>query len=248
MALVTYARQGLFARRLFWDVARDPNLVGLWLLNETSGTTAYDRCTKNLINGTLTNTPTLDVALGNGFNGMTFSAASSQYVSLGSPSGLGFARTDPFSIICLATQNDNAAVKALISRFTSGGPNNQGWIFFFDAGEKLLFQFWRVGENINVTSNAALSTGTLIMPGCSYSGSGAASGVVLYNNGVAVADTDTTDTLTGTVDYTNATASIAAYDVNTGPHDGSIGLIAIFDAAKSAADFRRWASLAGLLA
>ena len=249
MPLTTFARPtSRNPQRLFWDILRDPNLVMLHLLNETSGTTAYDRCTRNNIDGTMVNTPTLGVALGNGFNGMTFAPASSEYINLGTPSGLAFNRTDPFSVVYLGKFNDDAENKIVVGR--QAGTGFGGWHFGLGTTELMRFQFVDNGDPspgvILVVSDAALATATLHMPGMSYSGSGAATGVVFYNNGAVVADTDSTDTMSTNPVYTATTAYIGAKAATPDSFwNGTLGLVAVFNAAKSANDFSRWAKLAG---
>lgn len=247
MALVTYNYLGSRARRLFWDLVWDPDLVALWCMNETGGGTVYDRCTKNIINGTVNAAPTYSVALSNGFYGLTFSASSSQYVSLGTPASMAFNRADAFSAIALLTVNDTAAIKVVVGR-RSNAATPQGWTMQLSATEVLTVVLVDSGGGtIQVDSNAALSTGTLIMPGFSYSGSGAATGITLYNNGASVADTDTTNTMTTDPSYTGVNASIAGRNDADLFFDGTIGMLAVFNAAKTAADFRRWAFIAGQL-
>ncbi len=248
MAVTTFATQTGGARRLFHDIVHHPNLVMLHMLNETTGTTTYDRCTKNAITGTTSGSPTLGASLGNGFSGMTFSAGSSQYVNLGTPSALAFNRTSPFSILVALSVNNTAVIKRIIGRVNAA--TGGGWFLQFSAAEVLRFAFigQTVANLIVVDANAASTTGALLLIGMSYSGSGAASGVTLYSAGAAIADTDTTDTMSDDPDYTGLSAGIGANLHALGSYyDGSIGLIAVFNVATAAVEYKRWAGLAGFL-
>lgn len=246
MSLVTYALQGARARSLYWDVIRDPDIVMFHVLNETNGTTAYDRCTRNIIDGTLVNTPTQGAALGNGFNGMTFSAASSEYITLGTPSALAFLDAGACSVVAVCSVNNTAAVKSIIGRRSSAG-NTPGWEFRFAADETLEYSLVDDSAGADtVGSDAALTTGTQLMVGFSKSGAGAAA-VTLYSAGIAVADTDDANAAAGDPTYTSIAACIGARNATDQFFDGSIGMIAVFNAAKTANDFKRWAYLASLL-
>lgn len=240
----SYALQGERAHRLFRDIIRDPDLAALWMLNESAGLVAYDRCTKNIINGTLVNTPTLGVDLGNGHKGMTFAAANTEGIALGTPPALAFNMADLFSVVAFASVNNTAATKAIVGR--SEQTSNEGWILFFSATEHLTLLFEDSGGGATViTSDAPLATGTVHMLGFSYAGSAAS--VRFYHNGAILASTITTDTMITDPNYTGIAAGIGHQNAASAFHDGSIGPVAVFSAAKTAQDFRRWAYQAGLL-
>ena len=216
------------------------------MMNEAGGGTVYDRCIQNALHGTVSGSPTYSVVLGNGFYGVTLAAASSQYASLGTPSSLAFTDAGAHAVVALLKVNDTAAVKTIIGRRSNAG-NTPGWEFRFATDETLEYVMCDdSGNQDRVGSDAALTAATLVMPGFSKSGAGAAA-VTLYNNGAAVADTDDANLCAGNPTYTGINASQGARNNADQFFDGTMGLIAVFNAAKTAADYRRWAYLAGQL-
>lgn len=156
-------------------------------------------------------------------------------------------RTDPLSAVALCNVNNTAAHKAIASYCSSAMVN--GWFFGIDSVESMWVRLSNsAGDLISVQSDVAVTTGALLMPGFSYSGSGAAAGVIEYLGGVAVAATALADGwASGTATYAGSTANIGAASGADRFFDGTLGIVAVFNAAKSANDFSRWARLAGLL-
>lgn len=246
MALTQYNRLGMIASALYRDLIRDPHLVGLWVLNEAGGGTFYDRCTLNVLPATVSGSPTYSVALGNGHYGCTLAAASSQYASLSTPSSLAFLDATAHAAVSVLKVSNTAAIKTIISRRSNAG-NTPGWEFRFAADETLEYVMCDdSGGQDRVGSDAALATATLVMPGFSKSGAGAAA-VTLYSGGTAVADTDDANACAGDPTYTGINASLGARNNADQFFDGTLGMTAVFSAAKTAADFRRWAVLGGFL-
>jgi hypothetical protein len=96
----SFNRQGARAAALFHDVLHDPNLVALLPLNEKSGATLYDRCTRYRLPGTAAGNPTYSKAIGSGFYGLDLDGIG-DYVSLGNAAALSFDRTSAFTLMAL---------------------------------------------------------------------------------------------------------------------------------------------------
>lgn len=237
------------ARELLKNLVTDPNLVTLHILNETTLATLKD-FGLNQLGLTLVNAPTKGVDIGNGFRGVTFSAASSQYGTFGAQNSLGTgllsARTDRLSAIAICNVNNTAAIKTLVSYCASNLTN--GWSLSIDSVESILVRLGNsAGDLMDMQSNAAVALATELLVGFSYSGSGSASGITLYKNGVAVAATALNDAWSsGLATYSGAVACIGACNAADRFYDGSIGLVAVFSATKTAIDHLRWADLAQL--
>ena len=102
MALVTYSRLGINARRLYWDIISHPNIQALWPMNEASGD-ILDRCVRNRLTGVAQGSGgTYGASLGNGFVGI--SLAASRIFQLGAVGPLNFERTDAFGGVTTALE------------------------------------------------------------------------------------------------------------------------------------------------
>lgn len=226
------------ARDLFHNLWIDPNLVDLFPLNEKSGT-IYGRSKTNRLTGTVSGNPTYGKAIAQGFVGLDFDGTGDYVVLSG---GLAFERTDTFSGLAVVTTDDVAADSVLV-----GKANTTGWYWGVDSSQRPFLTLTTAASGaIRVNANAALTVPTAYMIGFSYSGSGAAAGVLVYRNGLVEADTDATDTLAG--DIANAaSAQISGINGNNNLWSGDQSFVVLFNAVKTAQDFRRWASLGRFL-
>lgn len=208
--------------------AMKTSMVSWWELSEASG----DRADSHGTN-TLTDT-----------NTVTQAARPGRYLSLGDVAALSFDLDDAFSALAIVDPTVTL-VGSILSKWDSA--NARGWDWQIDGDRKphVILQNTASTNLIDVIANAALTNGTDVMLGFSYDGSEAASGVTLYRNGAADADTDTTDTLDATIDHDSA-AQIGAR-AGSQPFNGDIAFIAVFNAVKTAAEFRRYAAIGGFL-
>ena len=235
----TYNRLVGGASRLFRNIISDPDLVFFVPMNEASGS-ILDRCTKNIINGVVSGDPTYGKALANGFCGLDLDGTG-DYVDFGNAAALGFTYAAPWSILMVINPNISAD-GTLISKGAL-----PGWEILIWSTRTIAVFLRAAGGSIVVTSNAALTNGVPIMLMVTYSGSGAASGVTMYVNGAAYADTDTTDTLAGGVITNSSPVQIGVVGNTTRPFNGDIGFAAVFNAVKTAEDARRYAWLGRFL-
>lgn len=233
------------AAALAYNLKVDPDLVALWMMNEQSGI-IIERCTKNRLNSASVNgAPTYSATLGD-FWGLSDAAV---WLGFGNQASLAFERTDAFSV--LAIISPDAANGVIIGQYhTSATP--RGWMFFQgnDAAGNRRGQVDLEFQNANriyVYTDVDYAVSTAVMVGFSYSGSGAASGVIFYRNGAVDASSVLADTLGANSIVSTAPANIGAFDNGTYIWNGKIGPIAVFNAAKTAADFKRWAGLGGFL-
>lgn len=249
MAATTFQKNGPGWGALYEAIKAHPNWVMLWRLNELTGEPIIEvNVAKSAaITAALNGSPTRGVSLGNGLYGMTFASASAHRVSLGVVSALGFLSNSPFSVLSFDNVTNDANAKYLVSR-EGESAGHFGWALRFDSDEKLRFILGAPGAGaIQVTSAAALTAGALINPGVSYSGSGAASGVLMYKNGTAISTTTVADNLTGDPVYTAVVAYIGASELAlTETFAGTKGPGALFDAALPASDFADFAHLVHL--
>ena len=121
------------------------NLVAYWKFNEGSGTSLGD-ATGNGNTGTLANSPTWTTGVGPENGGLTFSSASSQYVTVGTPADLNI--TGTFSVMWWFKTTTTAIE------------------FFWD---KASYQSWvqtanihsRINQNIQSVSSPTVNDGAL---------------------------------------------------------------------------------------
>lgn len=228
--------------RLFEALIHSPNLVALWVMNESSGGTLYEKG-PNRLNATVNGNPTYAKAIGD-LRGMDFDGTG-DYASIGNVASLDFERTQAFSGLCIINPNVSAIGSIVSKRLSSG--TLRGWDWQLSAGRvPILILRNDTGNQIVVTSNAALVNGTTYHLGFSYSGSSAASGVILYKDGAADADTDTENTLAATM-VAAGVASIGRRNDADQDVNGDVGMLALWDRAVRAAEYRKFAWLAGQL-
>lgn len=231
------------AKVLFQQLIFSPNLAYLAMMTEKSGI-IHDWCLVNRLEGAVSGNPTYTKAIGPCW-GLDFDGTG-DFVTLGNVPALDFERTEAFSGLCVINPNVSAIGSIISKRLSTG--TLRGWDWHLTAGRvpALILQN-AVGNRIEVRANAAIANGTATMLGFTYSGSSAASGVLLYDNGAPVADTDTENTLSATM-VAAGLASIGARNASDQQMNGDVGCLALWDGrAVSAQEVRLYASLAGFL-
>lgn len=213
---------------------------------ETAGGVLKDH-SPNRYHGTLVGSPTQGVALTGGFRGVALDGAS-QYVTFGDLANLSFERTGAFSGVCVLNPNVSAN-GVLIGKMN--GLAAVGWLWGI-LSTRAPFLDLQVTDTTNeclVTSNTVLTNGTAVMIGFSKAaGTGAASEVAHYINGVAVADTDIINSLaSGSLDNAVGVVIGATVAPDTYLNANAVGLLAMFNEAKTAQFFRTLAAISGFL-
>lgn len=239
----TFNRLGPAARQLFHDLIHDPNLVGLWVMNEAGGGTILDRCTLNRLDGTVTGNPAYSKAIGSGFYGLDFDGTGDT-VNLGHVEALNFERTDTFSTVTIVNPNISAEGE-IIGQYDSL-VDLPGWVFGMNASRQIFLRLSSAAGNVlEVRGGTALTNGTAYQVGFSYAATSAPADIILYVNGAAETPTTVSNTLSASiVTPAGVLARIGANSSQTADEfNGDIGILAVFNAVKTAADFRRWAFL-----
>lgn len=241
-AVIPARSLGTPARRLFEDLVYDPDLQLLLPCNEASGS-LVDRCVRNQLTATVTGAPVYDADLGRGFRGVTLNGTTDSF-SLGSV--FSYEYTQAFSLLAVV-KPAVGSIQTVYAKEDSG--ITRGIFWYIDASGNLVFNEMNSNTNlITVSGPAAMASATQYVISVSYTGSGLASGVTQYKNGAALAPTVVSDTLGAATIINSAPARIGAR--GTSPnlwYSGSIAMVALFNAAKSAADHRRWAAMAGVI-
>ena len=146
------------------------------------------------------NVPGYTLFPGNSFsvNSLVFDAASSQYAAVGNVAPTQFDRLSTFSLVC---QFKSAAVglQTLMGKREDGG-TNRGYQFLLDGG-KLRARLVNNGgsDEIDVITDNTFNDGIFHQAVLVYSGSGTAAGVTIFVDGLPVATTTVSDTLTATI-------------------------------------------------
>ena len=221
--------------------------VAYWNMTESSGNAA-DSAGSNTLTAMNTPTTLFGVVLPEPYDayGMYFPGLTSSYISLGNTSALGFTQTTPFSILAVTTQTADVSA-TIINKFYASGDN--GWLLQLLSGGNLGKTWFvlkeKTGSQITVLGSTSRSLGTSYMVGVSYDGSNLNTGLVCYNNGTSDVGAQAGGPL-GPVPTNSRAACIGVLDSgNSSPFQGGIGLVAVFNSAKTAIDFRRWATLGG---
>jgi len=213
------------AGRYAWEVIKDTP-IAYWRLGEASGTIANDSV--GGYNGTYTNTPTLDVtgAIDHTDTAVTFASASNEYVAMGDV--LDFEYDDPFSVSCWFNTTATATYYVIVAKQGSVSPF-AGYSIYQDDNQYIGFTHvnTRFTNDIEVRTNTTYNDGKWHHLVTTYDGSSAASGVIIYVDGDAVATTTVGDTLTGST--VNASPfQIASRNGADYPWNGSLDEVAVY--------------------
>lgn len=232
---------GPAARDLIRDLRRDPNLLVLYVFNERGSTYVYDRCSRNRLNLTQSGGVTFGGTLGS-MRCVTLDG-SNDYLSAGNQSALDVLHSTSVSYLAIA-QQDAGTTGILASKFDSGA--DKGHAFYILNSAKTFYVLKSgTGAAIEVVSSSGRSTGVPYMLGVAYGGTSAASGVAAYVNGAVDTLTVSTDSI-GTATANTAAFCVGASDPGKSGgtyFPGKVSLFAMFDAKKTATDYKRWASL-----
>lgn len=165
------------------------------------------------------------------------------YISCGTATETAFdATTDAFSVEAyVSSTNVPTGTEILVSRIDIGETNDPGWKLWTDANDYLQFTINdSAGGVLNVRSTTATITdGEWHHVAVTYDGSTNASGVNLYIDGVGVAKTTVTDTLTGTALPASANLMFGAEDNNDAPanfFDGKITDVRIWNTERTSTE------------
>ena len=160
------------------------DLEGYWRLGETSGTTANDSSSGGN-NGTLVNTPTLNVAalqVSEPSNkAMTFTSASSEYVTMGNV--LDKEKTDAFSVEFLVKfASLPGAFQAIVGKRLA---SSTGWELQITTANQIQFLFQGTASDQSSSGGTpALTAGAVHHIVATNDGSGSHTGMKIYMDGI----------------------------------------------------------------
>lgn len=216
--------------------------VGYWRLGEASGTVATD-IGSGLNDGTYTNTPTLGAygaLVSDDDKAVTFTNANSEYTTMGDVLDITYDATFSFSIWFKSTYT--ATTQTLMGKMDHASPF-RGYELRTETTGAFAF-FIRYSESTNDrilvrTTATGFTDGAWHNVVATYDGSGAASGVSIYVDGVNEALTVATDNL-----GTNSLATAVSFNVgarnDSGEYfDGTLDEAAYFDTELTAKNVAR---------
>jgi hypothetical protein len=159
------------------------------------------------------------------------------YLGTNSASGLlNFDWFSPFSGYTEINPLGTTLNQYILSKGFSG---SVGWFWWLNSFGQPEVVMQSSASTIKRTSTTVVTAGTAYNLGFSYDGSGTPGGITLYRNG-AVDTSTTTGTSLGSRTIQNATQVWIGYAAVA-----DIGLTTVFNSAKTAIDFRRWATEGG---
>jgi hypothetical protein len=195
---------------------------------------------------TATNTPTtlpLGVILPEPFDayGARFDGTANR-LNLGNPASLNVERTTPQAGLVILNTAGSPSSQSVITKIATGV---SGWKFTLLNN----FPHWRFTnaagtQTMYRTGGAAVTSGTPAMLGWTKDNAGSAPDI--YMNG-ALSNGATGNTWVDAASATVPTAFIGGNVDGTEYYTGDMGLVAVFNTAKTAIDFRRWATEGGFL-
>jgi hypothetical protein len=223
-------------------------LTSWWDMTEASGN-AVASVGANL---TQVNSPTTSpgVILPDPYDayGVHFDGAVGTYINFGNLSALNFDARSPFSLLVVG--NEWASPASEWTLFSKCANNISGWkldllpgpapaIFFFNSNTGSIF--------VNCQASTTVTNGTPFMLGSAWNGALAANtDIQLFLNGTECSYGTRSVTTTGAIAMANGwDVNIGRMASNGGYWPSDVGLVAVFNAQKTAADFRRWATLGG---
>lgn len=174
-------------------------------LAQTSGTVVKDAIHSDDM--TATNI-TWGAVAGLGAGAATFDGSTSSISGPDSDSSMEFTGSTPFSVALWFCQTAQSALQPLIGNMELLPPN-AGWEIAL-VNNTIQFQMvsnYALGDYLAVTTAGAVTTGVPYFLAMTYDGSGHASGVSIYLNGVALPLTILQDTLTGSAATTGSSGT-----------------------------------------
>ena len=191
-------------------VGLDSGLVGYWSFDgpDMAGDTAYDRSGSSPANnGTLTNGPVR--ALGKIGQALEFDG-SDDYVDIANESNFDFERTQPFSYsLWTKPKAGDTSISLALGKILDSG-NFTGWALLtnydYSSNTEVAGRLAVALVNISGTTNAiGIEADSKINDGgwhhytVTYDGSSFASGIKIYEDGISLALTVASDSLTGSI-------------------------------------------------
>lgn len=154
---------------------------------------------------------------------------------------LSFPEPAPFSVVSVVNPSALTSTRGIYTRldFTTGNTKREIW-FAHDATLKLFCRLYdeSAGAYIGRKSAVSLSNGTTYMLSMTYSGSGAASGIKLYNGSTQVDNANDSSgvyvAMENTATLSRIGNDIAASGSGENWWSGSMGLVAVFSAELTA--------------
>jgi hypothetical protein len=214
-------------------------LVGYWNFDDGAGTNANDASDQNN-DGTLTTMdPNTDWVSGKAGNGGALDFdGSDDYVSVTNETNFDFERTDSFSMFVWINQ-DASADNTIVGKMSDTAPNTGFEIrTTSDKIRAILRNDNSPANQIIVDSTSAISSSQWYHVGFTYDGSSAASGVIVYIDGVAETPSVVSDTLSATILH-NLNFTIGNRSDGTGAvWNGKIDEVRVYNRALSAAEIR----------
>lgn len=230
-----------FLSELF-DICGDTRL--LWLPSGGDTTTSTDAS----LNGrTVTYNATVASQIGQLGYGHTVSFdGSTDYGSVADADGLSFGDgTDDnsFSVIVLAKVTDTATSRVFAAKYSSAA-NQREWEFRLTTGDVLAMTLYDESTDVAPLrlSSSAITQGQWTMYGGTYDGTGgstAANGMVLYQNGVAIASAATNNASYVAMENGSGPVGIGAENTDGTPANyfsGDMALVAVVAKALTATE------------
>ncbi len=242
LLLVLSAAPFLAAQTQFSTDLLALNPVGYWPLHGNANDASNRGSNGTIVNG-LTFTGIVN-PLGVAANpAAVFASAYRQFVSVPANGSFDFDAHQPGSVLAWI-RTSNQGVEAMVIAGKFNPVNNTGWVFAVDngdvaaprgSGRLLLFCAAAGKEVLVVESTSSVNDGGWHFVVATYDGSGTASGVHLYIDGVAAATTTGVDALGSNSLVNTSPFTIGGLTDPSAPFEGNINEVAILPIALTPA-------------
>lgn len=237
MAFNTVGPRG---RALFRELQRDPSLLALWPLNETTGT-IYDRCRATGAHSAASvGTPLYSQTGISGFQGIRFrnlpaaqfTAASTEYLSIADNSSLSVEAQD-FSFSCWV-YSDSFGTDRMVAAKDSNSAGNREWhLIYSSSASRWVMRLQNSTTNLlTLVAIAAGAPATATWYHLTVTYTTATRAAALYVN----AGTPATGTASGDITASGAPFTIGAFGNTGSPWNGRIAAAGFWKKVLSAAE------------
>ena len=209
-----------------YSLQAEEGMVGLWHLDESSGTNAPDTSGEDH-NGTLINMEDGDWITGKFNNGLQFDGIN-EYVNLGDIAN--FERNEEFSFE-FWFKTSTTSIDVLLDRYGTA----KGWTIYLEEGKIVVSFAHDETQFVKKETTNVYNNNNWHHLAVTYDGSSAASGIIIYVDGEVASTTTLNDLLTDNMQNNDVNCSLGSRG-NTLYYDGMLDEVVIYNKTVLASD------------
>lgn len=231
--MAQFNKLGEAGARLTENILADPHLISLWVNNEKSGATLYDRSTKNRVNLTITGSPIFGKKMATPSSAGQFTAANSEYLSIADNASLSMAAEVSFAVATWVYLDSKPANGTILAKWNTTGNQREYNLRFESGADRFLFYVSNDGTAVvSVTASTFGSPSTAVWYFIVAWHDAVANTInIQVNNGTADSAAHTTGVFNGTSNFL-----LGARDTPTDFHNGRTGSTQLWKRILTAAE------------